>query len=170
MGDQTFSRYWGAIFSFTLLLSACSSPPRTASYSPGLVEFRWINEAPQCEGPMISHNRNLEARVHLEEVPLLDAEDFVEIEAYKSPLIKTKYHLRLRMNPTGKKRFHTGTAKHAGKRLAVIIDGKLNRVVFVKEGVTSSSPDIEVMSFFKEEDAKAIAEKFNTKKSSNSTE
>ncbi len=151
----------------TLLLDLFLTFTLTAAEpaKPAPFEVRLVCEhaSAETEPLTLSQQRNapgrtVEERLNVQKKPLLDRSALKSADVQKNPLSSTP-EIQIVLTASGGKRFAEVTRQHAGRRLAIVVDGDVVSAPRVMSEISGGR--VMISGSFTEEEAKQLAGKLN---------
>ena len=123
-----------------------------------LVKVSAVSEAPGPEFHEMAYtNGESEQKINVSKTSIITTEDVISMTIGEDPLV-----VIVDLTPDGKTKMMKGTAGMTGKRLAVLVNGRVQVVPVLQQAPLGGQ--FHISGFKKPEDAKALADAFTKKK------
>lgn len=145
----------------SLVLGAVSVPcqaniPKRHPSLSNLVDLRWIDESANEHALVMALNGSHE-QLHLETESIITIRDIERAETL--PSTPGKASVSVNLSPAGSAKLALATAENTGRRLGVVIDGKLLTAPKILDPITGGQAVL--LSDIKEEEARRLVRVIN---------
>lgn len=123
-----------------------------------LIKVSAVSEAGGAEYHEMSYaNGESEETININKVPIIATQDIASLSVGEDPLV-----VIVELTPDGRKKMMEGTTDMKGKRIALIVDGRIQVAPLLRQAPLGGV--FHISNFKNEKDAKALVDRFNNKK------